>query len=342
MITTLSPHLDPSVFSSSGYCPLLWNTTFQIVKTPHLMKTSPSIARQMNPKTTLKTIIFSSNTKFVPKDQPFLVPIQCVCNGGGFFEAELTRTALKGESFDDIASSWEGLTDCEAIREKKPDSVAVESWREGEGDLVLDLALALALKFNLTSEAIVSANNRSGATGIAILAAFWVIQWRRKKEISGKMVDLELQQLGLSIRTTSEKVSFDHGSQGTLDGPIFVESTPRKWLVETYTVEELRKATKDFSSSNLIEGSVFHRRLNGKNLAIKGTKPRLWLKSICQVRIPQSQGLAPPWAGDEEPLHRLQLLFPKLEPTAKKSASTSPWPYITCTTSQSLVMFTVT
>ncbi|GFY96605.1 hypothetical protein Acr_11g0009110 [Actinidia rufa] len=58
--------------------------------------------------------------------------------------------------------------------------------------------------------------------GIAILAAFWVIQRRRKEEISGKMGDLELQQLGLSVRTTSEKVSFDHGSPGTLDGPIFV------------------------------------------------------------------------------------------------------------------------
>ncbi|GFY83166.1 protein kinase superfamily protein [Actinidia rufa] len=280
---------------------------------------------------------FSSNTEFVPRDQPLLVPIQCVCNGGGFFEAELTRTALKGESFDGIASVLEGLTDCEAIREKNP---SLSLWNVGEkvklviplrcacpssyeinqkvnflisypvseGDSVLDLAL----KFNLTPETIISANNRSGASfkpqkllplstilipveekpvfgsreksdlgfpqgkrkskmwrfgiyvalggvvfgaGIAILATFWVIQWRRKKEISGKMADLELQQLGLSIRTTSEKR-----------------------LVETYTIEELRKATEDFSSSNLIEGSVFHGRLNGKNLAIKGTNTKTLAK----------------------------------------------------------------
>ncbi|XP_052196976.1 protein LYK2 [Diospyros lotus] len=107
--------------------------------------------------------------------------------------------------------------------------------------------------------------------GIATAAAFLVIQRRKKKQMR-KMADLELQQLGLSIRTTSEKkVSFDQGSQDTLDGRI-VDSTPHKMVLEAYTIEELRKATEDFSSSNLIEGLVFHGRLNGKNLAIKRTQ----------------------------------------------------------------------
>ncbi|KAF8399928.1 hypothetical protein HHK36_015799 [Tetracentron sinense] len=105
----------------------------------------------------------------------------------------------------------------------------------------------------------------------AVATAILVIQWRRKQNFC-KTGDMELQQLSLSVRTTSEKkVSFGE-SQNPLDDQI-IDTSPQKMLVETYTVEELRKATEDFSSSNLIEGSVFHGRLNGKNLAIKSTKP---------------------------------------------------------------------
>nr|POE76784.1 protein lyk2 [Quercus suber] len=109
---------------------------------------------------------------------------------------------------------------------------------------------------------------------IGIAVAFVVIQQKKKKKQSSckGVVDVELQQLGLSVRTTSDKkVSFE-GSQDPLDGRT-VEATSRKMLIETYTVEELRKATEDFNSSNQIEGSVYHGRLNGKNLAIKQTQP---------------------------------------------------------------------
>ncbi|KAL3526301.1 hypothetical protein ACH5RR_010957 [Cinchona calisaya] len=110
---------------------------------------------------------------------------------------------------------------------------------------------------------------------IAIAAAFLFLQWKRKKHTSCKNGDLELQQLSLSVRTTSEKkVSFE-GSKlnddDSLNGP-HIDITPYKTtLVETYTIEDLRKATEDFSSTNLIEDSVFHGRLSGKNLAIKRT-----------------------------------------------------------------------
>ncbi|KAM7473230.1 hypothetical protein LguiB_020473 [Lonicera macranthoides] len=42
--------------------------------------------------------------------------------------------------------------------------------------------------------------------------------------------------------------------------------------MEAFPLKELRKATEEFSSSNLIEDSVFHSRLNGKNIAIKCMK----------------------------------------------------------------------
>ncbi|KAK9272832.1 hypothetical protein L1049_003210 [Liquidambar formosana] len=305
---------------------------------------------------------FSPDTEFLPKDQPLLIPIDCNCDGG-FFQAELTKTTIEGESFYGIAESLEGLTTCRAIQEKNPsvspwglaDKVRLLiplrcacpsssegstqtrlllSYPVGEGDTISSLAST----FNTTPEAIISANNRSGGTlkqnslvpvstlliplksepillakprepslgfssssipviqsphkkhskmwnvgvyiafsgvalgvSIAIAAAFLLIQWKKKKQIACQTGDLELQQLSLSVRTTSEKkVSFE-GSQDTLDGQI-IETTPHKMLVETYTVEELRRATEDFNSSNLIEGSVFHGRLNGKNLAIKRTQ----------------------------------------------------------------------
>lgn len=106
---------------------------------------------------------------------------------------------------------------------------------------------------------------------IAVAAAFLVIQMKKKQSSLCKgSGDVELQQLSLSVRTTRDKkVSFEGSHQDPLDGRTIASTTPRKALVETYTVEELNKATEDFSSSNQIEGSVFHGRLNGKNLAIK-------------------------------------------------------------------------
>ncbi|KAJ0052153.1 hypothetical protein Pint_02978 [Pistacia integerrima] len=49
-------------------------------------------------------------------------------------------------------------------------------------------------------------------------------------------------------------------------------------LVESHTVEELRRATEDFNPSNQIEGAVYHGRLSGKNLAIKRTQPEIIAK----------------------------------------------------------------
>nr|GMC93566.1 protein LYK2 [Ipomoea batatas] len=106
------------------------------------------------------------------------------------------------------------------------------------------------------------------AAAIAILAAFLFIHWKRKKVSSCKdgNGDLELQQLNLSVRTASEKkVSFERSHQDD------VLHTPRKISICTYTIEELERATESFNPSNLIEDSVFHGRLNGKNLAIKQT-----------------------------------------------------------------------
>lgn len=295
---------------------------------------------------------FSAETEYLPKDQPFLIPIDCKCKGG-FSQAELTKTTIKGESFYGIAESLEGLTTCKAIQEKNP---GVSPW--GVGDkvkLLIPLRCAcpssetspktrfllsypvsegdtisnLAHKFNATPEAIILANNKSSEGGLIPLtsllipingepnlrfpatripvisphkkkskmwriglyivvsvvavavsiaiaaAAFVVIQLKKKKQNPSKGIDMELQQLSLSVRTTSDKkVSFE-GSQDPLDGDQVMDATPRKMLVEMYTVEELRRATEDFNSSNHIEGSVYHGRLNGKNLAIKRTQPEM-------------------------------------------------------------------
>ncbi|KAK7311373.1 hypothetical protein RJT34_09480 [Clitoria ternatea] len=305
---------------------------------------------------------FSPDTEFLSLDHPLLIPIDCKCRGG-IFQAQVTKTSLKGESFYDIALSLEGLTTCKAIRDNNPGvspwnlddklSLLVPlrcscpfssqprlllSYPVSEGDTISNLAS----KFNITEEAIVSANNilsqdlrlrsslapftsiliplngkpfigslikprepNSGfpTTGIqvisphkksamwkielciglagvafglciAFVAAFFILRLKNKKEeeISCKG-DMELQHLNQSVRTTStsdKKVSFE-GSQDALDVKI-VDNMARRMMLETYTIEDLRKATEDFSSSNHIEGSVFHGRLNGKNMAIKRTK----------------------------------------------------------------------
>lgn len=311
---------------------------------------------------------FSAETEFLHKDQPLLIPIECKCNGG-LFHSELTKTTVKGESFYEIAQSFEGLTTSKAIKERNPgvspfhieDKVTISiplhcacpSFEGGSPSKLLltypvkqgDKISSLASQFNITEEAIVSANiisirslrrevlipltsiliplNREPILGplaksselnlhfptknipvisphrkrkkmrkiglyiaisgiiigvsIAIVAAFMVIQLKKKKQIplKGGVQDLELQQLSLSVRTTSDKkVSFE-GSQDPFDQSQVINTTPRNLLVENYNVDELRKATEDFNSSNHIEGSVYHGRLNGKNLAIIRIKPNM-------------------------------------------------------------------
>ncbi|GFP94057.1 protein lyk2 [Phtheirospermum japonicum] len=130
---------------------------------------------------------------------------------------------------------------------------------------------------------------------IAIFAAIFF--FHRKKTTKNEEpikngADLETQQLGLSIRTTSDqKVSFE-GSQYNFDDPTtdnYTTATPHKAPLENYTFEDLQKSTEDFSSSNLIEGSVFHGRLKGKNLAIKRVKSDLISKVDHQVFDERSQ-----------------------------------------------------
>ncbi|KAL4568230.1 hypothetical protein LXL04_023837 [Taraxacum kok-saghyz] len=122
------------------------------------------------------------------------------------------------------------------------------------------------------------------------ISAFYLIVCRREKKKKTKKtmttqnrssfkksVDLELQQLSLSVRTASEKkVSFESSSQiESLDDHL-LPTTPGKLaavVVQSYTVEELSSATADFSSANLIEGSVYQGRLKGKSVAIKCTNP---------------------------------------------------------------------
>ncbi|KAF4397490.1 hypothetical protein G4B88_027230 [Cannabis sativa] len=312
----------------------------------------------------------SPETEFLPKDQPLLIPINCQCSLG-FFQAQLAKITVKGETFTGISDSLEGLTTCKAIKDKNPN---VSSLDLGEKVLNLliplpcacpsserspiptplylltypitkgDTVSNLAIKFNTTKEAIISANNRSfGAVkesltpftslivpvtskpvlgslvkprqpnlsfsgssipvisphkkkskmrkvglyialtaifvgvSVAVAAAFLVFQMKKKQSLSCKESgDVELQQLSLSVRTISDnKVSFEGSIQDPLDGQTVTSTTPRKALVETYTVEELKKATEDFNSSNHIEGAVYHGRLSGKNLAVKRIRQEL-------------------------------------------------------------------
>ncbi|XP_043724045.1 protein LYK2 [Telopea speciosissima] len=106
---------------------------------------------------------------------------------------------------------------------------------------------------------------------VAIAAVILVIQWRKKKPNILENEDVELQQL--SIRTTSEKKSSFEGQQDPFDSQVLETTTPHKMVLETYNIEELIRATENFNSSNVIEGSTFHGRLNGKNLAIKRVPP---------------------------------------------------------------------
>ncbi|KAL3636678.1 hypothetical protein CASFOL_018977 [Castilleja foliolosa] len=341
---------------------------------------------------------FSSEVELFSNDQLVLIPLDCKCNNDGFFEAEIRKTTLKGESFFEIAESLNGLTTCKAIREKNPSfspsnlaekskllvplkcacpySSSVEpkdpvishllSYPVEKGDTLPELAS----KFNISQENIISANNKFSKSRfkpenysllspfstlllplgknkpffsfllkpqepslgyidihfqnnpkrrkkpkihmlgvyisvpiiailvcLAILAAIFFFHRKKMTENKGPIkngADLETQQLGLSIRTTSDnKVSFE-GSQYNFDEPTttdnYTTATPHKApLIENYSFEDLQKSTEDFSSSNLIEGSVFHGRLKGKNLAIKRVKSDLISKVDHQVFDERSQ-----------------------------------------------------
>ncbi|KAL3722991.1 hypothetical protein ACJRO7_035220 [Eucalyptus globulus] len=119
-----------------------------------------------------------------------------------------------------------------------------------------------------------------GISGVIVAVIMVMHHKRRNRNLCkpGSLADdVELQQLSLSVRTTSDKkVSFD-GSQGPLDGQV-IDATPRKMQVEMYTIEELKRATEDFNVSNQIEGSVYHGRLGGKNLAVKMVKTETFAK----------------------------------------------------------------
>ncbi|KAI4387918.1 hypothetical protein MLD38_000304 [Melastoma candidum] len=110
------------------------------------------------------------------------------------------------------------------------------------------------------------------SVAITVVAVVFVLKRRRSQSLCKPRSlarDPELQQLGLSVRTTSDKkVSFE-GSQCPLTSSHAPDATPRKPIVQMFTIEELRKATEDFGQSNHVEGSVYHGRLGGNDLAVK-------------------------------------------------------------------------
>nr|DAD30602.1 TPA_asm: hypothetical protein HUJ06_009453 [Nelumbo nucifera] len=107
---------------------------------------------------------------------------------------------------------------------------------------------------------------------VAIAAIILVIQRRRKKKPNFcKAGDMEVQEQ--SIRTLRYKKEFFEDRHDRHLVSHRGDTTHHKLILETYTIEELTKATEDFSWNNLIEGSVFQGRLNGKYLAIKQIHP---------------------------------------------------------------------
>ncbi|KAM7268648.1 hypothetical protein ACFE04_010814 [Oxalis oulophora] len=288
----------------------------------------------------------ADQTEFLPNGQLLLIPIDCKCKGG-VFQGDLVKTAVKGESFYEIAESLEGLTTCKAIENDNPgvsqgnlnDKVRllvplkcacpevvsktkmVISYPVIQGDTISNLAA----KFNITKEEIIYENKRfsqdflperlvpltsvlipfygkpslhipginnitpidhnhhhhhkkklkmetyivlSGVFVVLIIAIagilLVIIHIKKKKQMPPfKARDLELQQLSLSTRTvTSEKKISFAVSQSSIDHSSIN-------LVENYTIEELKNSSENFNSGNQIEGSVYHGRLKGKNLAIK-------------------------------------------------------------------------
>ncbi|XP_068652594.1 protein LYK2-like [Aristolochia californica] len=105
------------------------------------------------------------------------------------------------------------------------------------------------------------------ALGTAMSVIFLVIQRQRKKSDLVMKGDLELQQLTIGNPRQSKELEDPQDAANDQNLPC----TPHKGGLDTFSPEELRKATEDFNSSNFIEGTMFHGRLNGKNLAIKQT-----------------------------------------------------------------------
>ncbi|ESQ50005.1 hypothetical protein EUTSA_v10020217mg [Eutrema salsugineum] len=124
--------------------------------------------------------------EFVPPQghQLLFIPIDCRCNGR-IYEAHLFKTCVKGDTFRSVSASLQGLTTCLSIREKNPQvsedsldesvtlrlAVRCSCPEEGVSNarfLVtypvsdVDSVSSLAVTFNTTEDAIVSANNKSG------------------------------------------------------------------------------------------------------------------------------------------------------------------------------------
>lgn len=296
--------------------------------------------------------------------RPILIPIDCKCDNGIIFEAQLRRTAVSGESFDEIAFSFQGLTTCDSIWEKNPKispwnlrgrigiSVPVEcacpsssfdskkslllSYPVKEGDTLAELAV----EFNVSVQAIVSANNRHSKAGFkvsnvslvpfstllipvegkpvigfipdsqpqvpqsqqqnpssskpATATATTTVQTREKDSHKKKnhkklmLLVVAVSVVGLLVIAASVVICFfvlkyrkrqdsiKSGNWDQLKGlSLNVDhnkETPAKFddqIDNNYSFEELQMATKDFSLSNLIEGSVYHGRLKGTEVAIK-------------------------------------------------------------------------
>ncbi|KAL1211252.1 Protein LYK2 [Cardamine amara subsp. amara] len=122
--------------------------------------------------------------EFVQQGQLLLIPINCRCNGR-IYEAHLIKTCVKGDTFRSVSDSLQGLTSCLSIREKNPYisedtlgenvklrlAIRCSCPQKGVSNAtflltypvsVRDSVSSLAVKFNTTEEAIVSANNKSG------------------------------------------------------------------------------------------------------------------------------------------------------------------------------------
>ncbi|CAL9219286.1 unnamed protein product [Arabidopsis halleri] len=122
--------------------------------------------------------------EFVPQGQLLLIPIECRCNGS-IYEANLIKTCVKGDTFRSVSQSLQGLTSCLSIREKNPDisedkigdnvklrlAIRCSCPQQGVSNAsflvtypvgVRDSVTSLAVRFNTTEDAIVSANNKSG------------------------------------------------------------------------------------------------------------------------------------------------------------------------------------
>ncbi|KAA8530115.1 hypothetical protein F0562_004824 [Nyssa sinensis] len=277
---------------------------------------------------------FSADTEFLPKDQSLLIPIDCKCNGS-FFEAELRKTTIKGESFYGIAESLEGLTTCKAIQERNPHVLPrglgeklqlliplrcacpssselgqqiklLLSYPVSEGDSISKLAIT----FNITPETIVSTNNRSGASfrpqsliplstlliplnGKPILGSlakpsepYWGFPATSIPEINPHKRQKKMWNIGVYIAVSGVAVGAGiaivavflviqrkRKKQEFMQNARFGAATA-EFEHKNHQRKEKRQL-KDFNSSNLIEESVFHGRLSGKNLAIKRTQTQI-------------------------------------------------------------------